>query len=138
MSDYKYKDSLGRWWKADTQGIEIGDYVKIKDKGHYYPTFKKLFNFFWGSDTSMELPDYDRDYGIWKVINIAFIGTVVFHIRNREGKNVAISRNGIEKINFHKRNRKVYCPREIAKISTFGGDVFPHTYKEKLYKRIEE
>lgn len=138
MSVYKYRDSLGRLWETDTQGIEIGDYVKISDKGHYYPSFKKLFNFFWGTDNSAILKYYDHDYGIWKVINIAFIGTLVFHIRNREGKNVAISRAGIQKIKFHSRNRSFIHPREIAYISTFGGDVFPHTYKEKLYKRIEE
>lgn len=137
MSDYRYKDSLGRLWKVDTQGIEIGDYVKIKDKGHYYPSYKKLFQYFWGDNDCMSLPYHDHDYGIWKVINIAFIGTTVFHIRNREGKNVAITRSGIEKINFHRRNREVHSPREIAYISTFGGDVFPHTYKEKLYKTIK-
>ena len=138
MSEYKYKDFQGRLWRIDTEGIEIGDYVRISDKGHYYPSFKKLFQYFWGDNNCMDLPYDYYDYGIWKVINIAFIGTVVFHIRNREGKNVAISRGGIQKIDFHKRNRSFIHPREIAYISTFGGDVFPHTYKEKLYKRIKE
>ena len=61
MSDYRYKDAQGHWWVVDTQGIEIGDYVKISDKGHYYPSFKKLFKYFWGGDTCMCLPYYEHD-----------------------------------------------------------------------------
>ena len=137
MSDYRYKNSAGTYTRVDTEGIEIGDYVKITDKGHHYPSFKKLFRFFWGTNETMLLPYHEYDYGIWKVINIAFIGTVVFHIRNREGKNVAISRGGIQKIDFHKRNRSFIHSREIAYISTFGNDVFPHSHKDKLYKTIK-
>ena len=53
MSIYKYKIN-GHEHALETFGIEIGDYVTIVRNGQYFPSFTKLFKYFWGMNTYLE------------------------------------------------------------------------------------
>ena len=134
----KYRFILGRKsYVLDTYGIEIGDYVTVKNNGRYYLSFGTLFRYFWGNEhTVLDL----ENGGIWKVINMAsHTGILVVHIRNRKGDNVAICIDGLKKIDFHKRNRAPISERVLATITSYSdtSEIGLHTYKDKLYKIIK-
>lgn len=134
MSIYKYKIN-GHEHTLETFGIEIGDYVTIVRHGQYFPSFTKLFKYFWGMNTTIPLKD---NGGTWKVMNMAVVySEAVLHIRDINGNNVAIGVKGVRKIDYHKRNRMPIHDREVEYISTLDDNIPSHDYNEKLYKTLK-
>ena len=135
MSNITVKLVDGEEIKLETK-FEIGDYVNIVYPGCQYSRYDKAFKYFWGNDKNYYI--LCADSTIWKVINMAFHpsnGKIIYHIRTVDGKNAVVSGGALKKIEYHKRNRKNIHPIMIYQLCI---NPMPHSWKEKLYKVLDE
>lgn len=124
--------------KLETK-FEIGEYVEVIKPEHQYSSYGQAFNYFWGNLRNYHIPySYGERPSIWKIINMALHpsnGKIIYHIRTIDGKNAVVSGDGLRKIDYHKRNRNNIYPIMIYQLCVKS---MPHSWKEKLYKVLNE
>ena len=123
--------------------LNIGDYVRIKDIGGYYPTYTQAFLYFWGINDTYHPTNEDKRID-WKIINMAYHSIdfpndgLLVHIRSRDGKNLVVGEKYIELSKFHIRNRKPIKPIMIYQLPYFNEELESHSWTEKLFEYCKD
>ena len=120
--------------------FDVGDYVYITDTRQQYSLYVTAFYYFFREDSSFYLSDKERGE-VWKIINMAVHvkndSDILYHIRNREGKNAVIHQDGLEFARFHHRNRICIRDKLIYQLPPTGSCIM-HNWRDKLWDFYED